>query len=307
MATYTGTAVSIFSKLSSLVAVPWYGIKTRYRRFRITRPATRLLGPQYVRSRDAIEIDITYVCNLRCMNCNRSITQAPEKEHMPLDMIEDFVRDSIAQNKRWRVIRVLGGEPTLHPRFLDVIQALRKYRQFAPTCSIQVVSNGYGKAVKAMLEKIPADVVIENSAKDGNVQPAFGPFNMAPADDPAFRAADYANGCSIMTECGMGLTPSGYYQCAVAGGIDRLIGKQLGYATLPADSDDMLALSRELCRLCGHFKDGHMIPATLRPPLLEEPKSEAWVKIYADWKRHKRSLRTTEQDETQRVQAGSRF
>lgn len=303
MASFRSAARSAFQHLVPFLSGPWFSLKGRYRQFRITPGATRMLGPQYRRSRDAIEIDITYVCNLRCKNCNRSITQAPEKTHMPLDMVTGFVKDSIARNKRWRVVRVLGGEPTLHPRFLDIIDALRSYREFAPECAITVVTNGYGKAVQAVLKRIPPDIIVENSAKDGNVQPDFGPFNMAPADDPSFRSADYTNGCSIMTECGMGLTPGGYYQCAVAGGIDRLLGNRRGYPILPSDSDDMLALSRDLCRLCGHFKDGHMVPASLRTPLLDEPKSTAWVKIYADWEGRKRHERHTRSGRGATVQA----
>jgi hypothetical protein len=270
-------------------------MRGHYRSLRITPFATRLLGPQYVRSRDAIEIDITYVCNLRCNNCNRSITQAPEKTHMSIATIEAFVRNSILHNKHWRTIRLLGGEPTLHPQFLDILDILRRYRGFAPDCTIQVVTNGFGKAVQAMMQRIPPDIVVENSAKNGQkVQPGFGPFNLAPADDPAFAKADYTNGCSIMQECGMGLTPTGYYQCAVAGGIDRLLRTQHGYASLPADDDDMLELSRKLCRLCGHFREGHFVPADLRPALLDTPKSESWVRIYADWKQGRQSLRTKE-------------
>jgi len=213
---------------------------------------------------------------------------------MPVKMIRNFVQASIKQNKRWKTIRLLGGEPTLHPQFLDIVNELREYRKFAPQCTIQVVTNGYGKAVKAILGKIPSDVTIENSGKDGNIQPSFGAFNLAPQDDPSFAAVDYANGCSIMKECGMGLTPTGYYQCAVAGGIDRVLGKRFGRATLPDDSDDMIELSQNLCRLCGHFKEGHMIPEKLRAPLLEEKMSETWVTIYTDWKRNKRQLRETQ-------------
>lgn len=295
MATYTKRSVSFLRAALLPLRRLWYGVRRRYRSLRIIPAATRLLGPQYVRSRDAIEIDITYVCNLRCNNCNRSITQAPEKTHMTAGMIEDFVRDSIAQGKRWRVIRLLGGEPTLHPQFGMIIEALRRYRQFAPRCDIQVVSNGFGKAVQAVLETIPGDVTIENSGKDGQrIQPTFGPFNLAPIDDPAFRSVDYVNGCSIMEECGMGLAPTGYYQCAVAGGIDRLLRGQQGYRSLPADDDDMQELSRNLCRLCGHFRDGHMVPADLRPPLLNTPRSETWDRIYTDWKKRRRPLRATE-------------
>lgn len=258
-----------------------------WRRIRIKRSVSFLLGPQYRRSRDAIEIDITYACNLRCTNCNRSVTQAPEKAHLDVQQIRRFVDDSIAAGKRWRRIRILGGEPTLHPQFAEIIDLLLAYKARVPRCRIQVVSNGHGAHVRARLARLPASVDIENSAKQGNLQPSFGAFNLAPADDPVFRDADYTNGCSVMEDCGMGLGGGGYYPCAVAAGIDRVLRLSGGRASLPADADDMADLAQRLCRLCGHFREGHHVPGHLRPPLLGTPMSATWVKIYADWRTRK--------------------
>lgn len=280
-----------FVKSLLFLARPWYLLRAGFRHLRVSKLATQLLGPQYVRSRDRIEIDITYACNLRCLNCNRSVSQAPEKLHMPPDMVSNFVNESITTNKRWKTIRVLGGEPTLHPQFLRILDELSRYRQWEPGCVVEVVSNGNGKAVKTMLKKIPPGIRIENSAKQGNIQPAFGPFNLAPADDPAYRFADYRNGCAVMSECGMGLTPLGYYPCAVAGGIDRIAGLRLGAASLPADGDDMLDVAESLCRLCGHFREGHFVPNSLRPALTEEKRSESWVRLYSAWGNRKRARR----------------
>lgn len=269
----------------------WYWLRAGYRQVRVSGTVTRLLGPQYHRSRDRIEIDITYACNLRCLNCNRSVSQAPEKLQISLGTIKRFVSESIARNKRWKTIRILGGEPTLHPDFLRIIDELLKYRRWQLGCVIEVVSNGHGKAVNSTLKKIPSDVRIENTSKTGNVQPAFGPFNLAPVDDPSFRSADYSNGCAIMEECGMGLTPLGYYPCAVAGGIDRIAGNQLGYADLPSDDDDMAEMNEKLCRLCGHFRDGHCVPQSLRAPLLGQPMSVTWLRLYDNFRENKRALR----------------
>lgn len=117
---------------------------------------------------------------------------------------------------------MLGGEPTLHPRFSAVIGELERYRTWNGDCLIEVVSNGYGERVRHALARLPSHIWVENSNKTGPVQPSFGPFNLAPCDDRAYRHADYRNGCAIIEECGMGLTPLGYYPCAVAGGIDRI-------------------------------------------------------------------------------------
>jgi hypothetical protein len=280
----------------------WYAFKARYRNFRISAGTTRMLGPQYRRSRERIEIDITYVCNLRCLNCNRSISQAPEKLHISLSRIRQFVDESIARGKRWKGIRVLGGEPTLHPEFLPITEELLRYHQWDPDCIITVVSNGYGKAVNEMLKKIPSSIQVENTSKTGNLQPSFGAFNVAPVDDPRFANADFRNGCDIMENCGMGLTPLGYYPCAVAGGIDRIAGKNLGSAALPADDDDMLSAASELCRLCGHFRDGHCAPPEMRPILLKQEMSPTWTAMF-DSRKSIRLARRHTADQAQEAEA----
>lgn len=260
-----------------------YALRGVWRQIRVSRWATRLLGPQYHRSRDLIEIDITYLCNLHCLNCNRSVTQARDEMHMPLAMVVKFVDDSIAGRKRWRRIRVLGGEPTLHPEFQSLVRELLRYRAWHPACIVEVVTNGYGGRVKRELAALPAEVLVDNSAKTTPVQPYFGPFNLAPVDDPKYRRTDYSNGCAVLEECGMGLTPMGYYPCAVAGGIDRILGESLGRAELPDDADDLELATSRLCSLCGRFRDGHFIPRILRPELTEERVSATWEAMYERW------------------------
>ncbi|MHC4661612.1 MAG: radical SAM protein [Planctomycetota bacterium] len=261
----------------------WYWLRGSWRDVRISRSVTSLLGPQYVRSRDYIEIDITYDCNLQCVNCNRSVRQAPDPLHIGLENIRAFVEESISRRKRWKRIRVLGGEPTLHPQFFEIINELSRYRKWYPPCVIEVLTNGFGETVQAQLKRLPAFVWIVNSSKTGDFQPKFRPFNLAPIDDPKYKNADYSNGCSIMIDCGMGLTPLGYYPCAVAGGIDRIIGGKLGYNSIPTDDDDMLGPASQLCKLCGRFLDGHLVPENLRPDLAEAEVSPTWLRLYTDW------------------------
>lgn len=268
--------------------VVWYKfifwIKRWLRFFRIQKPVTKLLGPQYSPSNDLIEIDITYQCNLRCLNCNRSCTQAPESVHMPIDMIIKFVSDSLSQNKLWNRIRVLGGEPTLHPYFNEIVQHLLEYKKVFPDCKIEVVSNGYSRRTSQILAQLPEQICVENSAKTSAIQPTFGPFNVAPQDQRRNFFTDYSNGCEIMQVCGIGLTPQGYYPCAVAGGIDRVLGTTTGRVEIPSDNDSMCDLSNAACRLCGRFADGHYVPVKLRARLEEEIMSSSWEAIYKSWK-----------------------
>jgi hypothetical protein len=267
----------------------WYAVRAAWRFFRISRWLTRWLGPQYHRSRYLLELDITYACNLRCYNCNRSVRQAPETMHLPVEKLRLWVDEWIVRAKRWKRIRVLGGEPTVHPRFREIVAELIRYRAWSPQTLIELVSNGYGVEVEARLKDLPSDVWVDNSRKQSVVQPTFGPFNLAPVDDPAYHHAEFANGCATARDCGMGLTPLGYYPCALAGGIDRITGDSMGQQHLPDDADDMLPQAAKLCRLCGRFRDGHYVPPALRPSLIEEKISSTWSDLYARWRERKRA------------------
>lgn len=265
----------------------WFACKSTWRWIRIQHPITMLLGFQYRPSSQLIEIDITYLCNLQCNNCNRSSAQAPEAVHISLDAIRDFVDQSINKGHYWNRIRLLGGEPTLHPDFFAILAEMERYMAFNASVLVEVVTNGYGSKVKGILSKIPATISIENSSKTVNIQPTFGPFNLAPQDSLRYKFADYRNGCNIPANCGIGLTPQGYYPCAIAGGIDRVLGEKRGRQTIPNPNDDMRDLMDVTCRLCGRFRDGHYVPTKLRPPIFDQQTSVSWQKIYTNWKKRR--------------------
>ncbi|MGZ5550982.1 MAG: radical SAM protein, partial [Nitrososphaeraceae archaeon] len=224
-----------------------------YAYLRVQRPVTRFLGPQYHRSRKFIEIDITYACNLYCYNCNRSCTQAPSQEQMTVDQIRQFLDESIAANVRWERIRILGGEPTLHPDLLEIIDMLRSWRSdYMPEAQILLFTNGYGRRVREVLKLIPDDIIIKDTSKENREQ-LFRPFNIAPSDLIAYRFADFRNGCNVTQKCGTGLTSHGWYPCAIAGAIDRVLGFNAGHDRLPTEDDDMYDQLEKFCSLCGHF------------------------------------------------------
>ena len=111
----------------------WYKIRASWRHMRVSKLATRLLGRQYQRSRDMIEIDITYLCNLHCLNCNRSVSQARESLHMPVSTITQFVEDSISRGKEWRRIRILGGG---NQHSIQISTRLSKNYNFMARCTL---------------------------------------------------------------------------------------------------------------------------------------------------------------------------
>lgn len=237
-----------------------------------------------------IEIDITYECNLKCINCNRSSTQAPIKEGMSVEQIENFVRESIELNKKWKLINLLGGEPSIHKDFLEIVNLiLNEYIvKHSPETILQVTSNGFGELVQERLSKLPKHeklIIDYASFKDERIVPYFSPFNDAPIDKPNGNEKEYHKGCWVTSYCGIGLNQLGYYPCGVAGGIDRVFKLNLGVNSLKNVDESIAKYLDTFCRFCGNFSDyeknyGNFIPRNEKAALTKPITSESWKKAY---------------------------
>jgi hypothetical protein len=180
---------------------------------------------------------------------------------------------------------LLGGEPTLHPEFMEILNLVVDYRdRYSRRTRIILLTNGYGERVNRILSLVPPGVEVVNSAKTTKLQTAFRTFNVAPVDVKEYAGVDFSNACSAVTVCGMGVTPYGYYPCPVAGAIDRTFGLDLGRKELPKSGDTMKEELRILCSLCGEFK----LSRGERPdgPVM----SPTWVQAYARSRAHRPKL-----------------
>ena len=248
---------------------------------RVERLATERLGLEYTPNLRRIEIDLTWECQLRCRNCDRSCRQAPTDERMTVEQVARFVEETEAVGHKWERIAVLGGEPTLHPDFPTIIDLLDQHRRrCAPELDLVVVTNGFGAQTELALSRLPSTVRVRNTAKKSADQPQFEPFNVAPIDLPEFASADFRNGCWITADCGVGLNRNGYYPCGVAGGIDRVFGLRTGLHALPRTVDELVSILDRSCRYCGHFLRGGVVAAGQRVPVEGEPHSPTWDRAY---------------------------
>lgn len=238
-----------------------------------------------------IELDITYDCNLKCLHCNRSCTQAPAQAQMTMEQIKSFVQESIALGKKWEIINVLGGEPTLHPRFDEMIQYLL-YQYVIPYSAgttLQITSNGFGDEVQQKLQALPEHpnlVVNTNSFKKGREIPYFTPFNLAPSDRPDGDKLEYHKGCWVTAYCGIGLNYLGYFACGVAGGIERILHSGQGLPSLAALNIELLQQQLQtFCKLCGNFTDyavnrGDFMERAEKEGAPKTAMSDTWKNLY---------------------------
>jgi len=85
-----------------------------------------------------IEVHVTEHCNLNCKGCNHFSSIAGEEYLAPERFEQDFKRLAEISDKYFE-IKILGGEPLLHPRITEFFDIARKY---FPKLPIQVTTNG---------------------------------------------------------------------------------------------------------------------------------------------------------------------
>ena len=249
--------------------------------WRISPWATNVLGPRYRRSRDRIDIDITWDCNLRCFHCNRSCDQAPTKERMTVGQVRQFLAETRERNVRWEKIHLIGGEPTLHPEFDEILRVVLEFRdRHSPSSKIIVTTNGFGPEVNAVLARLPASVIVNNTRKTGRQQDEFVRFNLAPRDAPDYAGADFRNACSVARN-EVALTPYGYYPCVGGGAIDRIFGFDCGRKKLPDAEDGMEEDLARFCSICGFFRLNYTMDVSE-----DSMVSPTWQRAYEAWRQN---------------------
>ena len=71
-----------------------------------------------------IQIEITNYCNLSCAACTRHAGHQRNRYHMDLDLFEDCLKSMEGYEG---LVGIMGGEPTLHPAFPEILAIYREY------------------------------------------------------------------------------------------------------------------------------------------------------------------------------------
>lgn len=96
---------------------------------------------------EACEINVAEHCNLRCRGCSHMSPVLPKALVNPEDVYRDL--RTLARHYRAEHVRLLGGEPLLHPALAAVAEAVR---ESGITSRIRVLTNGL------LLSRAPAAV-----------------------------------------------------------------------------------------------------------------------------------------------------
>ena len=224
------------------------------------------------------DIDITYNCNLACKWCNRLCgTEFNCAEHMmTFEQYSKYIDIILPYVTRESEIRLLGGEPTLHPQFLPFLElAITKIRprMIRP---ILLFTDGVGKKVTTVLDQVRANfITATHMESEYGVRKFLLPKHFPSAQviivqsktDPAFvlrqhypitRALqdfDYLektfklNKCRNYVKNGYGITPYGIYICSACTTLARIYRLGNGFDHVPTD-EETTAQSQRMCKFC---------------------------------------------------------
>jgi len=227
-----------------------------------------------------VQLEITTACNLACHNCDRNCGTAKTSELMTVEQIRGFTDESMMAGKKWGRIDIIGGEPTIHQKFWDVLDVLKLYKDWSPRTKFRMTTNGHGDFVKNQLVEMEKRgyakwVQIRNTAKLDNVHD-FTAVNMAPVDE----GVKDVKKCSIPWRCGTALTRYGYFSCGAGASIARVFGLDIGIKKLEDYTPENL--HKQMSILCGYC--GHSRSRGKEPLVRVQCTSKSWEKAYDSYK-----------------------
>ena len=86
-----------------------------------------------------VEVPITTKCSLRCKECANLIQYYQNGEFFDYKKIINDIHKLSQVSERIEMLRILGGEPLLHPDLKNIIEEILKNKNIR---NIQIVTNG---------------------------------------------------------------------------------------------------------------------------------------------------------------------
>ena len=178
-----------------------------------------------------VQIDVTNMCDRSCSNCTRFCGHyRPTKIYF---MESDYYEKAVISLKEFPgIVGMIGGEPTLHPRFAELCEILRyhiknkkqrglwsntgrKFREYKDIIHDTFGFFNLNDHVSHDIFHTPILVASEDMIKDGRLTEE--------------EWQNYTDSCWVQTTWSATINPKGAYFCEVAGMLDYLFDGTIGW------------------------------------------------------------------------------
>ena len=189
-----------------------------------------------------VELNINYDCNLRCKNCNRLCHLLRLDEPMTVDQIRLFIRKLEEENKHIVRVKVVGGEPTIHPDFLQICKLLSDAFLDGFIGKIAVNTNGINPKYRLDAPLYPGiHWKVSPPSRKGHRPVLWSPKDLG---------LDTFGPCAMPKRCGFSLDSKGWLPCSAAPAIVRVFNLEYLYRPLDGPLPPEIWGLEELCGHC---------------------------------------------------------
>lgn len=225
-------------------------------------------GASYRRHRSPIDteptftdvaLNLTFQCNLSCVGCDRaSFIKPMHSPPMTLPRLRAFFDEVQSEGVELKRIRLVGGEPTLHPDFYEMTALCAAYAE-KHQCNIRIFSNRHAELSRQVLRLVkqrwPTIQLMGEHKKRSWVFPPMTRFEYVSPLDAGIDCAMPCPNMAARGKCGAGVDEVGYSLCPTAGPIDAILDLGARAKTIKQmlDRDFIRWQCETVCSRCGQF------------------------------------------------------
>jgi len=198
----------------------------------------------------SIELQILLACNWNCHACdqfsNMPTISWVRKATMTVEQVAKFAREMRDTNSYIGRVRILGGEPMLHPKLETMSRVLASLRSDGHLGQVEIITNGsHNEKIQDYKEGI-IDKVRVSGQKD---KEKHHTANLANTPNSLGYEGKM---CSAPWHCGISLNYYGYFPCSSGAGLARLMDDMDRWQKLSLPQQGVLDEWPDLQDLCNH-------------------------------------------------------
>lgn len=174
-----------------------------------------------------INILITNVCDLACGGCHQHCGRIPKDKLFFIDEVElKWVIDWILAHTKASSIGILGGEPTIHPKYNAFLDLFRTYKG---KTHFTIFTNNRLK-VYNVEENINYYIAPKDNPEDRFVPTLVAPVDVYGEQDKIWYWHNLTKKhCYMWSNCNSLIIQKRAYLCEASGAIDTLTGENHGW------------------------------------------------------------------------------